>query len=182
MFCPIYFPLRSGSRLVGSFVSSLIPPYITNSQPRGHVRDRYQHNSSQGLHRSIFSGAQQRSGSTNGLPPAPVGPTPPSLPDQTTYYLFPPTASSSQSHQEVENPRDNFYSTWERERFAPFPLLPVPIDRESIWWSPFAHSSSSSDSRNRTSYWHWNGSERPSSVGRTEAASYRLPHIGRMRP
>lgn len=170
-------------------MSSLVPPYLTNSRPHGHVRDRYQHHNPPGLlHGTIFSGTQQqqRSVSTTGLPPAPVGPTPPSLPDQTTYYLFPPTASSSRSHQDLESQGDRFYTTWERERQVPFPLFPMPIDRESSWWRPCPQSSSLSDSSSRTGYWHRNGSDRPLSQGRTEAAaaaSYRLPsHVGRTRP
>ncbi|ONK78672.1 uncharacterized protein A4U43_C02F21240 [Asparagus officinalis] len=154
-FHPFIFGHGSSSRLAGSFVSSLIPPYITNPRPHAHTRgDRYQHHNPQALHTTLFSG------STNGNlppPPAPVGPTPPSLPDQRTYYLFPPSAPSSSRahHQDLETlGGDHFYS-WERDQFAPFPLVPVPDYRVGLR--------------------HRNGSDRPSAPGRT-------PHVGRTRP
>ncbi|KAJ6852654.1 uncharacterized protein M6B38_253875 [Iris pallida] len=154
--------------------STVAPPYFANTQTYPHVHEHYQHQNPPSMQRTIFSGPR-RSGS-RGLPPA--APHMPQL-DPTTYYLFPPTASSSRSSQEAESMRGDHFYTWGRDRFAPFPLLPV--DREASWWGPLPQSTGSSDSSSRWGIWHRNGSERSSSQGRAEGSSYRPP-VTRMRP
>ncbi|ONK61605.1 uncharacterized protein A4U43_C08F31700 [Asparagus officinalis] len=153
---------ESGSRIVGSFVSSLVPPYLPSPRPdgHGHVRDRYHHQNPRGLHPTVFSGSQQQQGAPNPLPPP--GPTPLSLHDQATYYLIPPppaAASSSRSrHQEADDTSDHFYS-WERDQFAPVPFT----------WRQFPHQNGNGPMMRHSS---------PQSM---ETSGYRQNHIGRMR-
>ncbi|XP_043708512.1 E3 ubiquitin-protein ligase RFI2-like isoform X2 [Telopea speciosissima] len=90
--------------------------------------------------------------------------------------------SSGRSLQEAENPvRGRFYA-WERDRFAPFPL--IPVDRESSWWGPFPQAAGGSDSGSRAGgFWQRHGSERTSSQSRLESSSYQPVHpSGRMLP
>ncbi|XP_010269553.1 PREDICTED: uncharacterized protein LOC104606172 [Nelumbo nucifera] len=174
----------SGPR-AGSSVVSLIPPY-SGSSARAHDRvqglhayhQQQQSSSTPGMRGPIFSGVRRSSG-PRGL--APVGPLASSSDHTGAFYVFPPSGSSSRNLQEAENPvRSRFYA-WERDRFAPFPL--IPVDRESSWWGPFHQAAGGSDSGSRTSsFWQRHGSER-SSQGRAENSSYQPVHpTGRMFP
>ncbi|KAJ6800975.1 uncharacterized protein M6B38_201430 [Iris pallida] len=164
------FALGHGS----SSRSTVAPPYFANSQSYPHVHEHYQHHNPPSIHGTIFPGPRRLG--VRGLPPA-VPQMPPL--DPTSYYLFPPTASSSHSPTETESMRGDHFYTWGRERFAPFPLLPV--EREASWWRPVPQAAGSSDSGRRWGIWHRNGSERASSRARAEGSSYRPP-VTRMRP
>ncbi|XP_026449483.1 E3 ubiquitin-protein ligase RFI2-like [Papaver somniferum] len=186
--CPILLGNGSGSRAGSSSASSMVPPYPNNSS-RGHER------MFQGLH--AFHQQQQtnpiglrahvphvrRSSGPRGLA-ASAGPVTSSSDRTSGFFVFPSSSGSSgQNIQETENQlRTRFYA-WERDRFAPFPL--VPVDRESNWWGPFHQASSGSDPSSRGSYWHrYGGSERMPSQSRSESSHYQPLHhpSGRMHP
>ncbi|OVA00212.1 zinc finger protein [Macleaya cordata] len=187
---PILLGNGSGPRAGSSVVSSVVPPY-PSSNSRGHERtiqglhayhqQQQQQSNSTGLRAPMLSTVRRSSG-PRGLA-APVGPAASSSDHANGFFVFPPSGSSGRNLQEAENPlRTRFYA-WERDRFAPFPL--VPVDRESSWWGPFHQASSGSDSGNRaTSYWHRYGSERMSSQSRSESSHYQPLHhpSGRMHP
>ncbi|XP_077219149.1 E3 ubiquitin-protein ligase RFI2-like [Tasmannia lanceolata] len=162
----------SGSRASSSVFSSMAPPYHGNSRGQARVhgpRAYHQQANSPGMRAPPFSGIRRTSG-PRGLAP---GPPPPSSPDHSGFYLFPSSGSSVRNLQEADNSLGNRFYAWERDQFAPYPL--VPVDRESSWWHPFHQAPpSGSDSDNRTGFWHRHGSERSSSSsqGRTENSSY----------
>ncbi|XP_058083736.1 E3 ubiquitin-protein ligase IPI1-like [Magnolia sinica] len=158
----------SASRAGGSVISSMVPPpYLGNSRPPARVHgfhSYHQQPNLSGVRGPIFSGGR-RSGGPRGL--APAGPAPSSSSDQAGLYFFPSSGSSVPNLQEADN---HFYA-WERDRFAPYPL--VPVDRESSLWGPFHQATTGgSDSINRTGFRHRHGSERPLSHGQTETSPY----------
>ncbi|XP_043708511.1 E3 ubiquitin-protein ligase RFI2-like isoform X1 [Telopea speciosissima] len=176
----------SGPRAGSSVVSSMVPPY-PGSSARTHDRiqglhayhQQQQPNNSPGMRSPMFS-AMRRTSGPRGL--APVGPVASSSDHAGAFYVFPPSGSSGRSLQEAENPvRGRFYA-WERDRFAPFPL--IPVDRESSWWGPFPQAAGGSDSGSRAGgFWQRHGSERTSSQSRLESSSYQPVHpSGRMLP
>ncbi|XP_077240696.1 E3 ubiquitin-protein ligase RFI2-like [Tasmannia lanceolata] len=166
----------SGSRASSSVFSSMVPPYLGNSrgQPRVHGPRSYHQ-------QPIFSGVRTPS-NPRGLPPGP----PPSPPDHNGFYMFPSSGSSVRNLQEADNSLGNRFYAWERDQFAPYPL--VPVDRESSWWRPFHPAPTGSDSGhnsgNRTGFWQSHGSERSSSQSRTENSnsSYHSVHPPTMHP
>lgn len=168
---PFVFSHGSGPRTGNSFMSPMVPPIPSNIS-RTHERvgvHAYHHlpPNSNGMRSPVFPNGSRRSGAPRGLPSA--GPVPSS--SDNGYAVYPPSGSSARNHQEGEAARNRFYA-WERDRFAPFPL--VPVDRESGWWGPFHQGSSGSESNNRSSsYWHRHGSERTAaSQSRPESSSY----------
>lgn len=124
-----------------------------------------------------FSGGAQRfssSGGTRGL--GPVGPTPPS--ELPGFYFFSPVAASNRTQETEGNGGTNLYA-WERDRLAPFPLLPV--DRDLPWWGPLPQQTNNapSDLGSRAAFWTpRHSSERPSSQATPQPA----PHHPRLHP
>ncbi|KAJ4955893.1 hypothetical protein NE237_012676 [Protea cynaroides] len=175
----------SGPRAGSSVVSPIVPPY-PGSSARAHDRmqglhayhQQQQPNNSPGMRSPIFS-AMRRTSGPRGL--APVGPVASSSDHASAFYVFPSSGSSGRNLQETENPvRGRFYA-WERDRFAPFPL--IPVDRESSWWGPFHQAAGGSDSSNRTSgFWQRHASERTSSQSRSESSYQPVHPSGRMLP
>lgn len=150
----------------------MVPP-IPNSVSRTHERVQGLHAfhqvpaNSNGMRSPVFPSGR-RSGAPRGM--APIGPVASS--SDSGFVVFPTAGTSGRNHQDAENPGRNRFYAWERDRFAPFPL--IPVDRESSWWGPFHQGTSGSDSTNRSSsYWHRHGSERTSSQNRSESSSYR---------
>lgn len=169
---PFLFGHGSGPRTGSSFISSMVPP-IPNSVSRTHERVQGLHAfhqvpaNSNGMRSPVFPSGR-RSGAPRGM--APIGPVASS--SDSGFVVFPTAGTSGRNHQDAENPGRNRFYAWERDRFAPFPL--IPVDRESSWWGPFHQGTSGSDSTNRSSsYWHRHGSERTSSQNRSESSSYR---------
>ncbi|KAH7678701.1 Zinc finger RING/FYVE/PHD-type protein [Dioscorea alata] len=167
---PYILAHSSVSRTGGPFVSPY-PRYVNNSRVQGHVQEHhYLHHNSTAAHGPI-SGAQRGARSL-----APIGPAQLQPPNPNSLYLVPSTGSSGRSIQEVENTGGNHLYAWERDLFAPFPLM--PLDRESGWFS-HPHTGASSDPNRRTGSWHQHSSERPNSRGRTDGASHWQSHSNR---
>lgn len=119
-----------------SSVHSLVPPYLRAQGRSIHHHDQY-HNmrSAQG---SVAAGMQEAQGLRS------IRGTPLSLPNQTGYFLFPPTSSSGQSSIPSENVVRHHSYTWVCGRFAPYPLVPVHIESRS--WRSFHCPTFSSES------------------------------------
>jgi hypothetical protein len=110
---------RSGRPRIPS-VPPMAPQFI---RAHGNLNDQFQQTSS-----SLFAGSQQSGGMR---PLGAVGPSVPP-PENTSFCLFPP-ASSGPSTMEAEDVRANQFYAWERDRLAPYPLMPV--NNEGTWWS-----------------------------------------------
>lgn len=170
---PFLFGHGSGPRTGSSYVSSIVQPIPTNiSRSHEHVQGLHAFHqvpaNSNSMRSPVFPSGR-RSGAPRRM--TPIGPV--ASTSDNGYVVFPPPAGTSgRNHQEAENPLRNRFYAWERDRFAPFPL--IPVDRESSWWGPFHQGSSGSDSTNRSNnYWHRHGSERTtSSQNRSESSSY----------
>ncbi|KAK3140685.1 hypothetical protein QOZ80_5AG0404310 [Eleusine coracana subsp. coracana] len=160
---PSYFSNGSGSRSRTPNVPPLMPQFM---RAHGSINEQYQQNSSS----SLFAGAH-RSG---GMRPAP---TP--LPENPTFSLFPP-GSSGHSSMDTDDVGGNRFYAWERDRFAPYPLMPV--DCETSWWtSQQSHSTSEPTSAPRRLFGQWIGVGRSSPENRSpEGSSYRQMHTPRM--
>uniref|UniRef100_A0A1D1XRC5 E3 ubiquitin-protein ligase RFWD3 n=1 Tax=Anthurium amnicola TaxID=1678845 RepID=A0A1D1XRC5_9ARAE len=159
-------PSRAGASAV-----SVGPPYH-GSRGQARVQElhgAYQHHNTTGSQSPIVSGIR-RSGGMRSLAPTPT------VSDHARFYLFPPAASSGRGPQEAETTGGNRFYAWERDQFAPFPLMQV--ERDSSWWSPFPTAAGSSDSGSRAAMWHRHGSERSSSDG----SSHRPIQPPRMHP
>ncbi|KAG9443789.1 hypothetical protein H6P81_015129 [Aristolochia fimbriata] len=171
----------SASRASSSVLSSVMPPYLGNGRgpPRvQNLRAYPQQPGSSGIRPPpVFSGARRSNG-----PRGVASVAAPSSSDHSGYYVLPPpSGSSGRSIQETQNPGGNRFYAWERDRFAPYPL--VPVDRESSWWGPFHQGATSgSDSSSRNGFWHRHTSERSSSQGRSENPSYQPIHLSQMHP
>jgi hypothetical protein len=159
----IFFVCRSGSRSRPPSVPPLMPPFM---RAHGSISEQYQQNSSS----SLFAGAH-RSG---GMRPAPT------LPENPTFSLFPP-GSSGHSSMETDDVGGSRFYAWERDRFAPYPLMPV--DCETSWWTSQqqSHSTSEPTSAPRRLFGQWLGVGRSSPENRSpEGSSYRQMHSPRM--
>ncbi|KAJ3669516.1 hypothetical protein LUZ60_011466 [Juncus effusus] len=93
-----------------------------------------------------------------------AGPTPPSIPSENTtpFCLFPPSSSNT-SNVPTEDAGGNRFYAWERDRFAPYPLMPVE-NGETGWWGQ------SSESEQRRVFW-----QQPRN--RSDGSSYRGPRM-----
>ncbi|KAK9139346.1 hypothetical protein Scep_009027 [Stephania cephalantha] len=179
-----FLPGHGSGPRASSVAHSMVPP-IPNGISRSHDRmqshhayPHQQHLNSGGTRSSIFSHIR-RSGVSRGV--APVGPVASSSEHPNSYIVYPSSTSSGRNPQEADNPMRNRFYAWERDRLAPFPL--VPVDRESSWWGSFHQTPSGSDSSSRSSsHWHRHGSERLSSQSRSDSSSYQVHPPGRMHP
>ncbi|XBJ22939.1 hypothetical protein VPH35_001230 [Triticum aestivum] len=163
---PSYFSNGSGSRSRAPNVPPLVPQFM---RAHGNINEQYTQSSSS----SLFAGAH-RSG---GMRPAP----PPPQPENPTFCLFPPGSSGHSSMDTDEAGGSRFYA-WERDRFAPYPLMPV--DCETSWWSSQqSHGASESTPAPapRRLFGQWIGLGRSSPENRSpEGSSYRQMHSPRM--
>ncbi|KAL5996134.1 hypothetical protein ACLOJK_026207 [Asimina triloba] len=167
---PLFLNHGSSSR-ASSAMPSVVPSYLGNARmhSRAHGPHAYhQHSNSSGMRAPMFSGTR-RSGDPRAS--APAGQPPSS--EHSNFYLF-PSGSTARNPQDAEGSAGNHFYAWERDRFAPYPL--VPVDRESSWWGPFHQAAGGTDSSSGTGFWHRHGSERPPSQGRTENSSYQSVH------
>jgi hypothetical protein len=111
---------RSGSRSRISNVPPLAPQFM---RVHGNMSEQYQQSSS-----SLYAGSQLSGGMR---PLGAAGPGVPPLVDSTAFSLFPP-APSGPASVEPEDSRGNQLYAWERDRFAPYPL--IPVGSEASWW------------------------------------------------
>eukprot|EP00262_Sarcandra_glabra_P009830 TRINITY_DN2445_c0_g2_i1.p1 TRINITY_DN2445_c0_g2~~TRINITY_DN2445_c0_g2_i1.p1 ORF type:complete len:421 (+),score=29.28 TRINITY_DN2445_c0_g2_i1:235-1497(+) len=167
---PFHLGHGSGPRAGNSVISPMVPHFPSNSRTHSRVHGPHTYHQ-----QPIFSGGRRSSSQRSSAPVV----TAPSPSDNASFYPFPLPSSSGRNLQEAENSISNRFYAWERDRFAPYPL--IPVDRDSNWWGPFHQASGGSDSGNRTGFWHRpeHGSERTSSQGRAENASHQPAHITR---
>jgi hypothetical protein len=158
----IYFVCRSGSSRSRTPNVPLMPPFI---RAHGSINEQYQQNPPS----SLFAGAH-RSG---GIRPA-ISP----LPENPTFSLFPP-GPSGHSSMDTDDVGGNRFYAWERDRFAPYPL--IPVDCETSWWTSQQSHSTSEPSAPRRLFGQWIGIGRSSPENRSpEGSSYRQLHTPRM--
>ncbi|KAL5701269.1 hypothetical protein ACHQM5_026623 [Ranunculus cassubicifolius] len=151
----------------GSGPRTMVPPTRSHERVPGPLAFHQVQPNSNAMRGSPIFSSGRRSGAPRGLTPV-VGPVASS--SESGFVVFPPSGSSGRNHQgESEmNPLRNRFYAWERDRFAPFPLMSV--DRESNWWGPVHQGSTGPESTNRSNnYWHRHGSER---TNRSESSSY----------
>lgn len=126
MDCILFFVCRSGSRSRIPSVPPLAPQFL-----RAHGNIIEQHLDSSRLYAgfeyhprppSIYAGSQLSGGMRR---PGPVVVPPRPL------DLFPPGPPGSSS-METDDAGGNQFYAWERDRFAPYPL--IPVDSEASWW------------------------------------------------
>jgi hypothetical protein len=160
---PPYFSNGSGSRSRTPNVPPLMPQFM---RAHGSINEQYQQNSSS----TLFAGAHRSGG---------IRPAPSPLPENPTFSLFPP-GPSGHSSMDTDDVGGNRFYAWERDRFAPYPLMPV--DCEASWWtSQQSHSTTEPTSAPRRLFGQWIGVGRPSPENRSpEGSSYRQMHTPRM--
>lgn len=163
---------RSGRPRIPS-VPPLAPHFI---RAHGNLTDQFQQSSS-----SLFAGSQQSGGMH---PLGPVGSSMPP-PENTSFCLFSP-ASSGPSTMETDDVRANQFYAWERDRLAPYPLMPV--NNEGTWWSSpqqQQHAQSAPEpaaaSRSLSAQWIGGvGRSRPQENRSADNSPFRPLHIPRM--
>lgn len=160
----LFFFCRSGSRSRAPNVPPMVPQFM---RAHGSISEQYQQSSSS----SLFAGAH-RSGGMRTAPPPP-------LPENPAFCLFPP-GSSGHNSMETDDAGGNRFYAWERDRFAPYPLMPV--DCETNWWSSQqSHGTSEPAPAPRRLFGQWIGVGRSSPENRSpEGSSYRQMHTPRM--
>ncbi|KAL5232296.1 hypothetical protein ABZP36_031072 [Zizania latifolia] len=160
---PSYFSNGSSSRSRAPNVPPLVPQFM---RAHGGISEQYQQNSSS----SLFAGAHRSGGMRTAPPP---------LPENPTFCLFPPGSSGHNSMETDDAGGSQFYA-WERDRFAPYPLMPV--DCETSWWSSQqSHGTSEPTPAPRRLFGQWIGVGRSSPENRSpEGSSYRQMHTPRM--
>ncbi|OVA02647.1 zinc finger protein [Macleaya cordata] len=162
---PFFLDHGSGSRAGSSIMPSMVPPYPgVSSRSHDRVEGLHAHHHQLQFHprTPVFSNVRRSSG-PRGVPP--VGPPPSSSDRGSNFYMLPSSGSSGRNLQETVNPSNSHFYAWERDRLAPFPL--IPVDREMGWWPPPHQAAGGSDPGSRAnSYWHRHGLERTSSQSR----------------
>uniref|UniRef100_J3M432 RING-type domain-containing protein n=1 Tax=Oryza brachyantha TaxID=4533 RepID=J3M432_ORYBR len=160
---PSYFSNGSGSRSRAPNVPPMVPQFM---RAHGGISEQYQQNSSS----SLFAGAHRSGGMRTAPPP---------LPENPAFCLFPPGSSGHNSMETDDAGGSRFYA-WERDRFAPYPLMPV--DCETNWWSSQqSHGTSEPTPAPRRLFGQWIGVGRSSPENRSpEGSSYRQMHTPRM--
>ncbi|MCL7043504.1 hypothetical protein MKW94_008073 [Papaver nudicaule] len=162
---PFFVDQGSNSRAGTSIMPSMVPPYAgVSSRAHDRVEGVHQHHHQPQFHprAPMFSNVRRSSG-PRGAPP--VAQPPSSSEHGANFYVLPPSGSSGRNLQETVNPSHSHFYAWERDRFAPFPL--VPVDRELSWWPPPHLAAGGSEPGSRANgHWHRHGSERTSSQGR----------------
>uniref|UniRef100_A0A0D9WCZ3 RING-type domain-containing protein n=1 Tax=Leersia perrieri TaxID=77586 RepID=A0A0D9WCZ3_9ORYZ len=160
---PSFFSNGSGSRSRAPNVPPMVPQFM---RAHGGMSEQYQQNSSS----SLFAGAHRSGGMRTAPPP---------LPENPAFCLFPPGSSGHNSMETDDAGGSRFYA-WERDRFAPYPLMPV--DCETSWWSSQqSHGTSDPSPAPRRLFGQWIGVGRSSPENRSpEGSSYRQMHTPRM--
>ncbi|XP_026450180.1 E3 ubiquitin-protein ligase RFI2-like isoform X3 [Papaver somniferum] len=161
---PFFVDQGSGSRAGTSIMPSMVPPYAgVSSRVHDRVEGVHQHHQQPQFHpRAPMFSNVRRSNGPRGAPP--VTQPPSSSEHGSNFYMLPPSGSSGRNLQETVNPSHSHFYSWERDRFAPFPL--VPVDRELSWWPPPLAVGGSEPGIRANGHWHRHGSERTSSQGR----------------
>ncbi|KAL5226310.1 hypothetical protein ABZP36_014575 [Zizania latifolia] len=169
---PSVYGNGSGSRSRIPSVPPMAPQFM---RPHGNINEQYQQSSS-----SLYT-ASQRSGGMTTMGAA--GPAALSA-DSTVFSLF-PQAPSGPNSMETEDAGGNQFYAWERDRFAPYPL--VPVDSEANWWGSSQQSHVTPDpaaAAPRRLFGQWIGSGRsqvqPQENRSPENPSYRQMHNPRM--
>ncbi|KAL6884694.1 hypothetical protein ACP4OV_010630 [Aristida adscensionis] len=161
----------SGTRPRIPNVPPMAPHFI---RAHGNIGEQFQQSS------SLFAGSQ-RSG---GIRPLGAGAAPAVAPPENTFNLFPPV-SSGPSSMESEDVGGNQLYAWERDRFAPYPLMPV---NNEGWWGSSQqqqqqpHSAPEPASTSRRLFGQWIGTARspPHENRLPDNSSFRPLHIPRM--
>uniref|UniRef100_A0A0D9V0Q0 RING-type domain-containing protein n=1 Tax=Leersia perrieri TaxID=77586 RepID=A0A0D9V0Q0_9ORYZ len=174
---PSVYGNGSGSRSRIPSVPPMAPQFM---RPHGNINEQYQQNSS-----SLYA-APQRSGGVRPLA-APPGPAVQTIRDSMAFSLF-PQAPTGPNSMETEDAGGNQFYAWERDRFAPYPLMPV--DSEASWWGTSQQSHGGADpsaASPRRLFGQWIGAGRspppppPAAENRSpENSLYRQMHIPRM--
>ena len=110
---------RSGLRSRIPNVPPLAPQFM---RAHGNISEQYQQSSS-----SLYAGSQLSGGMR---PLGAAGPGVPPLVDSTAFCLFPPAPSGPASVEPEDSGGNQLYA-WERDRFAPYPL--IPVGSEASW-------------------------------------------------
>ncbi|XP_062198386.1 E3 ubiquitin-protein ligase IPI1-like isoform X2 [Phragmites australis] len=167
---PSFYGNGSGSRPRIASVPPMAPQFI---RAHGNINEQFQQSSS-----SLFAGSQRSGGMQ------PLGAGGPALPppENTSFCLFPPV-SSGPSSMENEDVGGNQFYAWERDRFAPYPLMSV--NNEGTWWSssqqqqPHGTPEPASASRRLSRQWIDTGRSPPENR-LPDNLSFRQLHIPRM--
>nr|CAB3473103.1 unnamed protein product [Digitaria exilis] len=167
---PSFYGNGSGAPRIPT-VPPMAPQFI---RAHGNINDQLQQSS------SLFAGSQ-RSG---GMHPLGIGGGSAVASPENTFCLFPP-ASSGPSTMEPEDIRGSQYYAWERDRLAPYPL--VPVNNEGNWWSssqqqqPHGTPESASASRRLPGQWIGGAARSPPQENRLpDDSPFRPLHIPRM--
>ncbi|EEE54530.1 hypothetical protein OsJ_01692 [Oryza sativa Japonica Group] len=114
---PSVYGNGSGSRSRIPSVPPMAPQFM---RPHGNINEQYQQNSS-----SLYAAPQRRTAVQ-------------AVQDSMNFTLF-PQAPTGPNSMETEDAGGNQFYAWERDRFAPYPLMPV--DSEANWWgsTPQSH-------------------------------------------
>ncbi|KAL5220274.1 hypothetical protein ABZP36_024987 [Zizania latifolia] len=109
-----------------------VPPMAPQfMRPHDNINEQYQQSSS-----SLFT-APQRSGGMHMRTLGAAGPAMPSALHSAGFSLF-PQAPSGPNSMETQDAGGNQFYAWERDRFAPYPL--VPVDSEANGWGSWQQS------------------------------------------
>uniref|UniRef100_A0A0A8XTV2 RING/U-box superfamily protein n=2 Tax=Arundo donax TaxID=35708 RepID=A0A0A8XTV2_ARUDO len=173
---PSFYGNRFGSRPRIPSVPPMAPQFI---RAHGNINEPFQQSSS-----SLFAGSQRSGGMRPLGPGGPAVPPPENIP----FSLFPP-ASSGPSSVETEDTGGNQFYAWERDHFAPYPLMPV--NNEGTWWSssqqqqqqpPPTHGTPEPPSASRRLFGQWISAGRspPPENRSPDNTSFRQMHIPRM--
>ncbi|XP_052138604.1 E3 ubiquitin-protein ligase IPI1 [Oryza glaberrima] len=164
---PSVYGNGSGSRSRIPSVPPMAPQFM---RPHGNINEQYQQNSS-----SLYAAPQRRTAVQ-------------AVQDSMNFTLF-PQAPTGPNSMETEDAGGNQFYAWERDRFAPYPLMPV--DSEANWWgsTPQSHGvTDHSAAPSRRLFGQWIGAGRspppppppPAENRSPDNSSYRQMHIPRM--
>ncbi|KAK1664756.1 hypothetical protein QYE76_052915 [Lolium multiflorum] len=160
------------------------PPMVSQfMRAHGNLSEQYQQSSS-----SLYAGSQLSGGMR---PLGAPGPGVPPLVDSTSFSMFPPAPSGPASVEPEDSGGNQLYA-WERDRFAPYPL--IPVGSEASWWgsSQQPHGTlepaavAAAASRRLFGQWIGIGSSQPQQVSppadnrSSDNSPYRQMHIPRM--
>uniref|UniRef100_J3KZP8 Uncharacterized protein n=2 Tax=Oryza brachyantha TaxID=4533 RepID=J3KZP8_ORYBR len=173
---PSVYGNGSGSRSRIPSVPPMAPQFM---RPHGSINEQYQQSPS-----SLYAAPQRPAGARTTAVQT--------LQDSMNFTLFPPAPSPNL--METEEGGGNQFYAWERDRFAPYPLMPV--DSEANWWGtpPQSHGATdpSAAAPQRRLFGQWIGAGRsppppppppppqPAENRSPDNSSYRQMHIPRM--